>query len=112
MEHDVVNHPKHYVPEDPAYECVKVVEAWGLDKDAWLCNVVKYICRAGKKDPNKVIQDLEKAEFYLKRKIENLKKDKAAQDAKLQEVVDEQKVAVMSILLEAFQKRSLTGVCG
>lgn len=86
---DVVNHPKHYIPEDPAYECVKVAEAWGLDKDAYLFSVLKYICRHGKKDPAKTIQDLEKAEFFLRRKINNLKAVAREQEAKLRVVVDE-----------------------
>jgi hypothetical protein len=34
-------------------------------------NIVKYICRAGKKDNE--IQDLEKALEYLKREVEHLK---------------------------------------
>lgn len=74
VKEDVVNRPSHYIPDNPAYECVLVAEAWGLDKDAYLFNLLKYICRAGKKDPEKVVEDLEKAQFFLKRKITNLKK--------------------------------------
>jgi len=37
-----------------------------------LFNVVKYVERAGKKDPAKEIEDLKKAQFYLERKIKNL----------------------------------------
>lgn len=33
-------------------------------------NVVKYVCRAGRKDPDKHIEDLEKARWYLDREIE------------------------------------------
>jgi hypothetical protein len=33
---------------------------------------LKYIVRAGKKDPNKEIEDLKKAQFYLQRRIDNL----------------------------------------
>jgi hypothetical protein len=51
-----------------------VSEAWGLDKDAYLFNVVKYVARAGKKDKSKEIEDLKKAAFYLDRKIKNLEK--------------------------------------
>lgn len=36
-------------------------------------NAVKYIALAGKKDPNKEIEDLEKAVWYLQREIEKLK---------------------------------------
>jgi hypothetical protein len=53
---------------------IKVAEAWDLDKDAYLFNVVKYVARAGKKDPTKELEDLKKAAFYLDRKIKNLEK--------------------------------------
>lgn len=33
-------------------------------------NAVKYIARAGKKDPAKYVEDLEKAIWYIKRQIE------------------------------------------
>lgn len=70
---EMVNHPNHYGGENNMYEVIKVCEAWELDKDAYLFNVVKYVARAGKKDPNKLLEDLEKAQFYLSRKIQNLK---------------------------------------
>jgi len=38
-----------------------------------LFNTIKYVSRAGKKDSSKEIEDLEKALFYLQRKINNLK---------------------------------------
>ena len=71
----MVNHPDHYGGETNVYEVVKVCEAWGLDKDAYLFNVVKYVARAGKKDINKEVEDLKKAMFYLSRKINNLEKN-------------------------------------
>lgn len=73
---EMVNHPEHYGGGNNVYEVVKVCEAWGLDKDAYLFNVVKYVARAGKKEKEKEkeIQDLEKALWYLNRKINNLKK--------------------------------------
>ena len=70
-----VNHPNHYGGEDNPYEVIKVCEAWGLDKDAYLFNVVKYVARAGKKEVNKELQDLKKSMFYLDRKIKNLEKN-------------------------------------
>ena len=42
--------------------------------DFLLGQVCKYIVRAGKKDPAKEVEDLEKARFYLDRKIQLLKK--------------------------------------
>lgn len=70
----MVNHPNHYGGEENYYEVIKVCEAWGLDKDAYLFNVVKYVARAGKKDKTKELEDLKKAEFYLNRRIKNLEK--------------------------------------
>jgi hypothetical protein len=66
-----VNHPAHYGGSSSEYEAIKVIEAWQLD--FCLGNVVKYISRAGKKEPEKTIQDLEKARWYLERKILQLK---------------------------------------
>ena len=74
MSKEMVNHPDHYGVEENVYEVVKVCEAWDLDKDAYLFNVVKYVARAGKKDINKEVEDLKKAMFYLNRKINNLEK--------------------------------------
>ena len=65
-----VNHPQHYGGENNPYEAIKVIEAWELDFH--LGNTVKYISRAGKKGADKELQDLNKALWYLKRKIEQL----------------------------------------
>jgi len=73
---DLVNHPSHYGGSENVYEVIKVCEAWGLDLDAYLFNVVKYVARAGKKNTDTEIQDLKKALFYLDRKIKNLEKNK------------------------------------
>lgn len=70
---EMVNHPSHY-GGDNVFETINVIEAWGLDFH--LGNTVKYISRAGKKDADKEIQDLEKAKWYLERKIRNLKSEK------------------------------------
>lgn len=67
-----VNHPPHYGGEDNPYEAIKVIEAWDLGFN--LGNTVKYISRAGKKD--EIVQELEKAKWYLEREIQNLKKKK------------------------------------
>ncbi len=69
---EAVNHPAHYGGADNPYEVIKVVLAWQLPFT--LGNTVKYIARAGKKDPAKHIEDLEKARFYLDKEIEELKK--------------------------------------
>jgi hypothetical protein len=69
-----VNHPQHYGGEDNLYEAIKVIEAWELDFH--LGNTVKYISRAGKKEKDKELQDLNKALWYLQRRIDNLKNSK------------------------------------
>jgi hypothetical protein len=69
FEQDAVNHPAHY-GGDTVYEVIKVIEAWELDFH--LGNTVKYVARAGKKDPERDLEDLRKAQFYLNRKIELL----------------------------------------
>lgn len=67
---DPVNHPSHYT--DTKIEVMDYIEDKGFNFA--LGNAVKYISRAGKKDKNKTIQDLEKAEWYLNREIKRLKK--------------------------------------
>lgn len=71
MNNEMVNHPNHYGGGNNPYEVIKVIEAWNLDFH--LGNTVKYISRAGKKGSDNEIQDLEKALWYLQRKIENIK---------------------------------------
>jgi len=66
-----INHPIHYGGADNIYEAIKVIEAWNLDFH--LGNTVKYISRAGRKDPEKELEDLQKAKWYLERKIDSLK---------------------------------------
>lgn len=66
---DAIDHPAHY-GGDTTYEVIKVLEAWGLGFH--LGNTVKYIARAGKKNPTKEVEDLKKARWYLDRKIQQL----------------------------------------
>jgi hypothetical protein len=65
-----VNHPEHYGGASNVYEAIKVIDAWNLGFS--LGNTVKYISRAGKKDPKKEIEDLKKALFYLEHHIKTL----------------------------------------
>ena len=69
---ELVTHPEHYGGEDNPYEVVKIAEATGIDKDAYLFNVLKYIIRSGKKDDNPPVQDLNKALWYLDRRIKTI----------------------------------------
>jgi len=75
MEKELVDHPEHYGGEDNPYEVVKVAEAWGIDKDAYLFNVIKYIGRNGKKEGSPPIQELNKALWYLNRRIKIMEKN-------------------------------------
>ena len=65
---DPVNRPSHYT--DGKIEVIDFIE----DKKLGFClgNAVKYIARAGKKDPAKEVEDLKKAEWYVKRRIKEL----------------------------------------
>ncbi len=65
---DLINRPPHYTSS--AVEVIDAIEGWQLGYH--LGNVVKYIARAGKKDPAKVVEDLRKARWYLDRHIASL----------------------------------------
>lgn len=67
-ENDPVNHPSHYT--DGKIEVIDFIEDKKLNFH--LANAVKYISRAGKKDPSKEIEDLKKARWYLDRYIQKL----------------------------------------
>src|SRR5699024_9883836 len=65
-EEDPVNSPSHYAGK---IEVIDFIEDKGLGFH--LGNSVKYISRAGKKDPRKTEEDLKKAIWYIERYIEN-----------------------------------------
>lgn len=67
---EAVDHPAHYGGAGDPYEAIKVIEAWRLG--FCLGNAVKYIARAGRKDPAKTLEDLQKARWYLDREIGRL----------------------------------------
>lgn len=69
---DRVNHPSHY--NKGKIEVIEFIEDQQLGYH--LGNAVKYICRAGHKDPAKIIEDLEKSIWYTRRQIEKLKAEK------------------------------------
>lgn len=70
---NLVSHPSHY-RSDSGFEAIDVIEAWDLGFN--LGNALKYISRAGLKDKNRVIEDLEKAKWYLKREIKRIRNAK------------------------------------
>ena len=57
--------PAHYCFSD--LQPWDVIDSWGLDY--YLGNVLKYICRAGRKSPD-VLVDLNKALHYLQKEVE------------------------------------------
>lgn len=69
-----VKNPSHYGGKDNPYEVIKVIRAWDMGFN--LGNSLKYIARAGKKHPDKHIEDLEKALWYLQDEIDFLKSQK------------------------------------
>ena len=69
---DPVNSPAHYGGTG-TYEVLKVIEAWGLGFH--LGSAVKYIARAGKKDPAKEQEDLEKAINCIRRWVEHRQRE-------------------------------------
>lgn len=66
-----IDHPPHY--SAGGIEAIDVIEAWELG--FCLGNAVKYIARAGRKDPARELEDLEKAAWYLAREIERRRSD-------------------------------------
>lgn len=60
---------EHYKNLNP--QPIEVIENWELDFH--LANVLKYISRAGRKEGESELKDLEKAKVYLDRKILKLK---------------------------------------
>lgn len=75
---DNVNHPSHYtwLKEELGIEVIDITKHF----DFLLGNTLKYILRAGKKEDaelskdEKFLEDLEKAQWYLNYKINDLKK--------------------------------------
>ena len=75
-----VNHPSHYGGSGNIYEAIKVIEAWQLD--FCIGNAVKYLARAGKKTNSSEVEDLQKAAWYIHRKISALKEGGLGSESK------------------------------
>lgn len=67
---DPINHPSHYT----RFKGIEVIQ---LTEQLNFCrgNAVKYVARAGSKDPASEIEDLKKAIWYIQREIERIKDD-------------------------------------
>ena len=64
------NTPQHY---QGTIQPIDLINAQNLNFN--LGNVVKYVCRAGKKQGENVLSDLEKAKNYINYEIERIKKN-------------------------------------
>ena len=64
------NTPTHY---QGTIQPIDLINAQNLNFN--LGNVVKYVCRAGKKQGENVLSDLEKAKNYINYEIERIKKN-------------------------------------
>jgi len=67
---DPVNKPKHYTSHPSGIDCIQITEHMGFN----LGNAIKYIWRADLKDD--ALEDLRKAEWYIRREIEKRSKIK------------------------------------
>lgn len=65
---DQVNHPEHYTAHPSGIEAIQITRHMNFN----LGNAIKYIWRAGLKDKNKTVQDLQKAIFYIQDEIKRL----------------------------------------
>lgn len=71
---DAVNHPTHYNQYE-GFEVIDVAEQLvGPDGKSGfnLGNAFKYMARAGYKNSDKRVEDLEKAKFYIQREIDRI----------------------------------------
>lgn len=71
MSADLVNYPPHYTSHPSGVECIQITEHMNFCRG----NALKYIWRAGEKDPIREIEDLRKARWYLDREIARLEKE-------------------------------------
>lgn len=69
MENDNVNHPKHYISDPSGIECISITQ----HRNFCVGNAIKYLWRAGLKDSDCTIQDLEKAIWYIRCEINRIK---------------------------------------
>lgn len=71
---DNINHPQHYCNHPSGIECIEITRHYCFD----IGNAIKYLWRAGLKkdaslsDNQKEVEDLKKAIWYIKDRIEQL----------------------------------------
>jgi len=65
---DPVNNPPHYTSDPSGIECIEITRHRNFN----IGNAFKYLWRAGLKNGNTEIQDLQKAIFYIQDEINKL----------------------------------------
>lgn len=68
-----IDKPKHYASKS-GKDVIDWCEDFGIMSNAYVFNIFKYLCRAGKKSNNSELQDALKAKVYLDRYINALKR--------------------------------------
>lgn len=68
---DNVNHPSHY--NVGKIEVIEVIEDQNFQRGFHRGNALKYLMRAGRKNPATEIEDLEKSIWYIRREIALIK---------------------------------------
>lgn len=81
---DNVNHPKHYTSHPSGIECIQITEHMNFN----LGNAVKYLWRTDHKNG---LEDLKKAEFYIKREIQRLETERQKKDDAMRREMDRTK---------------------
>lgn len=66
--HDAVNHPVHYTSDPSGVECIDITRHRNFN----IGNAFKYLWRSGLKDPERHIDDLRKAIWYIEDEIKRL----------------------------------------
>lgn len=70
VDHERVNHPRHYTKHPSGVECIAIVEHMTFNSGS----AVKYLWRAGLKDDSPELEDLKKARWYVEREIARIEK--------------------------------------
>lgn len=76
-EYEAVEHPQHYNLHPAGIECIDVIEAFPSN----IAMVIKHLWRAGLKPGTTLLQDLQKARWYLDREITRQQKPMNEQTA-------------------------------
>ena len=69
--YELVNHPKHYNDHPTGVEAIDIIEAFNFN----IGNAIKYLWRVGLKPDSSVMDDLQKALWYVEREIQRTEKN-------------------------------------